>query len=74
MLFAIKINLVHCILCGQYIMADRFFGNSGYPVERQVLSTFGSQLLSERSFRKSKNTKVWLNLTLKMAALRCFLP
>ena len=25
-------------------MTDRFFRNSGYPVKRQVLSTFGCQL------------------------------
>ena len=65
MLFAIKINLVHCILCGQCIMADRFFRNSGYVVERQVLSTFGCQLPSKRSLKKSENTEVSLNLILK---------
>ena len=63
MLFAIKMNLVHCILCGQYILADRFLMNSGYLVEREVLSTFGCQFLSNRGFKKSKNTEVCLNLT-----------
>ena len=61
----IKINLVHCILCGQYILADRFLRNSGYVVEREALSTFGCQFASKRSFEKSKNTEVCLNLTLK---------
>ena len=51
-------------LCGQYILADRFLRNSGYLVEYEVLSTFGCQFPS-RSFEKSKNTKVCLNLTLK---------
>ena len=63
--FAIKINLVECIPCGQYILADRFLRNSDYLVEHEVLSTLGCQFLSKRSFEKSKNTKVCLNLTLK---------
>ena len=63
MLFAIKINLVECILCGQYILADRFLRNSGYLVEHEVLSTFGCQFPSKISFEKSKNTEVCLNLT-----------
>ena len=62
---AIKINLVHCILCGQYILAHRFLSNSGYLVDREVLLTFGCQFASKRSFEKSKNTEVCLNLTLK---------
>ena len=33
MVFAIKIKLVHCILCGNYIMAHRFFRNSGYLID-----------------------------------------
>ena len=65
MLFTIKINLVHCILCGQDIMANRFSRNSNYLVEHEILSTFGCQIPSERSFEKSKNTEVSLNLTLK---------
>ena len=65
MLFTIKINLVHCILRGQYIMANRFLRNSNYLVEHEILSTFGCQIPSERSFEKSKNTEVSLNLTLK---------
>ena len=63
--FSIKINLVQCILCDQYILANRFFRNSGYPVEHQVLSTFGCQIPSKRSFEKTKSTEVCLNLTLK---------
>ena len=63
--FAIKINLVECIQCGQYILADRFLRNSGYLVEHEVLSAFGCQFPSKRSFEKSKNTEVCLNLTLK---------
>ena len=63
--FAIKINLVQCIPCGQYILADRLLRNSGYLVEREVLLTFGCQCPSKRGFEKSKNTKVCLKLTLK---------
>ena len=63
-------NLVHCILCGQYMLSDRFLRNSGYLVEREVLLTFRCQFQSKRSFEKSKNTEVCLNLTL--AAFRCF--
>ena len=59
--FGRKINLVQCILCGQYIFADRFLR----MVEREVLSTFGCQFPSKRNFEKSKNTEVFLNLTLK---------
>ena len=59
MLFATKINLnvVQFILCGQYILADRFLRNSGYLVEYDVLSTFWCQFPSKRSFEKSKNTE-----------------
>ena len=60
-----KINLVQCIQCGQYIFADRFLRNSGYLIEREVLSTFGCQFPSKTSFGKSKNIEVFLNLTLK---------
>ena len=63
--FAIKVNLVQCTPYGQYILADRFFRNSGYLVEREVLSTFGCEFPSKRNFEKSKNTKGCLNLTLK---------
>ena len=60
MLFAIKINphVVQCILCGQYIMADRFLRNSGYVVENEVLSTFRCQFSSKGSFQKLKNIEV----------------
>ena len=71
--FAMKINPVHCILYGQYILVDRFLRNSGYLVEHESLSAFGCLFLSKRSFEKSKNIEVSLNLTLKMAAFRCFL-
>ena len=72
--FAIKINLVHSILCGQYILADRFLRNSGYLVEHEVLSTFGCQFPSKRSFEKSKNTEVFLNLSLEWWHWDAFLP
>ena len=62
-IFAIKINLVQCIPCGQYMLADRFLRNSGYQVECEVLSTFRCQFPSKKSFEKSKNTEVCLNLT-----------
>ena len=63
--FAIKINLVQCMLCGQYILAERFLMNSGYLVECEILSTFECQFSSKRGFEKSKNTEVSLNLTFK---------
>ena len=44
------------LLCGQYILADRFLRNSGYLVECEVFSTFGCQFPSKRSFEKFKNT------------------
>ena len=65
MLFAIKMNSVQSIPCGQYVLADRFLRNSGYLVESEVLSTFGCQFLSKRSFEKCKNTELCLNFTLK---------
>ena len=52
-------------LCGQYILADRFLGNSGYLIECEVLPTFGCQFPSKISFEKSKSTEDCLNLTLK---------
>ena len=64
MLFAIKMNPVQSIPCGQYVLADRFLRNSGYLVESEVLSTFGCQFSSKRNFEKSENTEVYLNLTL----------
>ena len=65
MLFAIKMNSVQSIPCGQYVTADRFLRNSGYLVESEVLKTFGCQFRSKGSFEKSKTTEVCLNLTLK---------
>ena len=62
--FAIKMNQVHCILCGQYILADRFLRNSGYLVEHEVLWTFRCQFPCKKGLEKSKNTKVCLNLIL----------
>ena len=53
------------LLCGQYILADEYLRNSGYVVEREILSTFGCQFQSKRSCEKFKNTEVCLNLTLK---------
>ena len=61
-------------LCGQYILADRFLRNSGYLVEFEVLSTFGCQFPSKRSFEKSKNTEVCFYLSLKWQCLDHFLP
>ena len=63
--FDIRINPLQCILCGQYILANKFLSNSGYLVEHETLSTLGCQFRSKRSFEKSKNTEVCLNLTLK---------
>ena len=63
--FSHKISIVQCILCDQYILADRFLRNSGYLVECEILSTFGCQVPSKRNFEKSKNIEVCLNLTLK---------
>ena len=60
MLFCHKINLVQCIICGQYILADRFLRNSGYLVECEILLTFGCKFPSKRSFEKSKNNEVCL--------------
>ena len=54
---AIKIILVHCVLSGQYILADRFQRHSGYVVEHEVFSTFACQFPTERSFDKSKILK-----------------
>ena len=65
---------MHCILSGQYIFADRFLRNSGYLVEREILSTLGCQIQSKRSFEKSKNTEVCSNLTLKWQHSDAFLP
>ena len=64
--FAITINIhvVQCILCGQYILADRFLRNSGYLVEREILLTFVCQFPSKRSFEKSKNTEVLVKFLL----------
>ena len=57
-----------------YILADRFLRNSCHLVEGEDLSTFGCQFLSKRSFEKSKNTKDFLNLTLKQWQSDAFLP
>ena len=70
--FAIKVNLVQYIPYGQYILVDRFSRNGGYLVERELLSTSGCQFPSKRSFEKSKNTKVCLNLSLKWQCLDHF--
>ena len=61
--FAKKVNLVHCISCTQYMLADTFLRNSGYLVECVIWSTFGCQFPSKRDLEKSKNTEVYLNLT-----------
>ena len=66
-------NLVHCILCNQYILPDRFSKNNGYLVEREILLTFLCQFQSKRCFEKSKNKDVLVKFYIKMAVLRCFL-
>ena len=55
--FSIKINLVHCVLCGQYILADRFLRDSVYLVEREVLSTLGVSFHPKEVFRNLKIPK-----------------
>ena len=61
--FSIKINLLQCIYVVNTDWLIDFLRNSGYLVEREVLSTFGCQFPSKRGFEKSKNTEVCLNLT-----------
>ena len=63
---------MHCILCNQYILADRFLKNSGYLVEREILLTFVCQFPSKRCFEKSKNTDILVKFDFKMAVLRFF--
>ena len=46
-------SAIHCIVSGQYVLADSFLRNSGYLVEHEVLSTFGCQFPSKRGFEKS---------------------
>ena len=72
--FAIKINIhvVQCILCGQYILADRFLMNGGYLVELEILMTFVCQFPSKESLEKSKNTELLVLFDFKMAVLSCF--
>ena len=72
MLFATKMNLVQCILCGIYFLADGFLRNSGYLVECEILLPFGCQFPLKRSFEKSKNTEVCLNFSLKWRHLDAF--
>ena len=57
--FAIKINihLVQYILCGQYILADRFLRNNGYLVEHALLSTFGVSFHPKEVLRNPKIPK-----------------
>ena len=55
--YGVKINLWHCILCGKYLLADRFLRNSGYLVECEVLSTFGCQFRSKEVSRNLKLLK-----------------
>ena len=75
MLFCHKNQPSAMHLCGQYILVDRFKKkNNGYLVEHEVLLTFGCQFPSKRSFEKSKNTEVSLNLSLKWQCLDPFLP
>ena len=57
MLFCHKDQPSGLHLCGQYTLADRFLRNSGYPVECEVLSTFGCHFPSKTSLEKSKVLK-----------------
>ena len=62
-LFGIKINLVQCIPCDKYLLADRLLKDNDYLVEHEILLIFGCQFPPKRSFEKSKNNEVCLNLT-----------
>ena len=55
--FSIQINIVHCILCGLYILADRFLRNSGYLVECEILLTFGCHFPTKAVLRNLKISK-----------------
>ena len=70
----IKMKLVQCIRCGEYILADRFLRNSGYLVESEVLSSLGCQFQSKRSFAKPKDTEVCLDFASKWQHSDAFLP
>ena len=72
MIFAIKINLVQCIPCGQYILAERFLRNSDYLVECEILSTFECQFPSKGGFLEIQKYGSLLKFDFKMAALKCF--
>ena len=63
--------IVQCILCGQYILADKFLLNSGCKIQSEVLSTFGCQFPSKRWFEKFKNTKILVKFDFNMVMLRC---
>ena len=56
---------MHLHICGQYILVDRFLGNSGYLIKCEVLSTFGCQ---------SESTEDCLNLTLQWWHCDALLP
>ena len=53
------------MICGQYILADRFLMNSGYQIDREILVDFCVTVPSKRSFENSKNSEVCLNFTIK---------
>ena len=55
--FAIQINLLQCMLSGQYILAHRFLRNSGYPVELEILSILGVSFHPKEILRNVKITK-----------------
>ena len=71
--FAIKINLhlMQCMLCGQYILADRFLRNSGYLVEGEVLSIFGVSFYPKEVLKNLKIRR-FLKFDFKIVAFRCF--
>ena len=55
--FGIQINPLQCILSGQYILADRFLRNSGYPVELKILLTLGGSIHPKKVLRNLKIPK-----------------
>ena len=50
-------TVVQCILCGQFILADRFLRNSGYLVEHKVLANFGVSFQPKEVLRNLKIMK-----------------
>ena len=55
--FAIQINPLQCMLFGQYILTHGFLGNSGYPVELEILSILGVSFHPKEVLRNLKIPK-----------------